>query len=90
MDIKKLQEHLSYIWDKKNDKSKKKLYRLCGINAKWGSGKSFFIVMQILELTKETNCKVLLIKGLTCSPCTIAMQCIGCQKLQSRFSLHYS
>ncbi len=61
MDIKKLQEHLSYMWNKQNDKSKKKLYRLCGINAKWGSGKSFFIVMQILELSQETNCKVLLI-----------------------------
>ena len=51
IDIKALQEHIKNISDKK-------LYRLCGVNAKYGSGKSFFIVM---ELLKKTNYKILML-----------------------------
>jgi hypothetical protein len=51
IDIKALQEHIKNISDKK-------LYRLCGVNAKYGSGKSFYIVM---ELLKKTNYKILML-----------------------------
>ena len=51
IDIKALQEHIKNI-------SYKKLYRLCGVNAKYGSGKSFYIVM---ELLKKTNYKILML-----------------------------
>ena len=51
IDIKALQEHIKNISDKK-------LYRLCGVNAKYGSGKSFYIVMQLL---KKTNYKILML-----------------------------
>ena len=51
IDIKALQEHIKNLSDKK-------LYRLCGVNAKYGSGKSFFIVM---ELLKRNNYKILML-----------------------------
>jgi hypothetical protein len=51
IDIKALQEHIKNISDKN-------LYRLCGVNAKYGSGKSFYIVM---ELLKKTNYKILML-----------------------------
>ena len=51
IDIKALQEHIKNISDTK-------LYRLCGVNAKYGSGKSFYIVM---ELLKKTNYKILML-----------------------------
>jgi hypothetical protein len=51
IDIKALQEHIKNL-------SHKDLYRLCGVNAKYGSGKSFFIVM---ELLKKTDYRVLII-----------------------------